>query len=89
MALGARQVDIVGLVLGDGLRITGIGLIVGLAGAFGLTRFLESLLFGVTPLDATTFAGVAGVLGVAALVASAVPALRAARADPAVTLRTE
>jgi putative ABC transport system permease protein len=89
MALGARQVDIVGLVLRDGLRITGIGLIVGLAGAFGLTRFLESLLFGVTPLDATTFAAVAGVLGVAALAASAAPALRAARADPAVTLRSE
>ena len=89
MALGARQVDIVGLVLGDGLRITGIGLIVGLAGAFGLTRFLESLLFGVTPLDATTFATVAGVLGLAALAASAAPAIRAAQSDPAITLRGE
>ena len=89
MALGARQVDIVRLVLGDGLRIAGVGLIVGLAGAFALTRFLETLLFGVTPLDATTFVSVAGVLGVAGLAASAAPALRAAQADPAVTLRSE
>ena len=89
MALGARRVDIVRLVLGDGLRITGIGLLAGLGGAFALTRFLESLLFGVTPLDATTFATVAGVLGVAALAASVAPALRAAQADPAVTLKGE
>jgi putative ABC transport system permease protein len=89
MALGARQMDIVRLVLSDGLRIAGVGLMAGLGGAFALTRFLESLLFGVTPLDVTTFAVVAGVLGLAALTASAAPALRAARADPAVALRSE
>jgi len=89
MALGARQIDIVRLVLGDGLRMAGIGVMVGLAGASALTRFLQSLLFGVTPLDATTFVAVAGVLGAAALAASAAPALRAARADPASALRSE
>jgi len=89
MALGARQVDIVRLVLGDGLRIAGIGVIAGLAGAFALTRFLETLLFGVTPLDATTFVSVAGVLALAALAASAAPALRAAQSDPASALRSE
>ena len=65
------------------------GVALGIAGAFLLTRFMRSLLFGVTASDPLTFAGIAALLTVVALVASYLPARRAARIDPMVSLRTE
>jgi putative ABC transport system permease protein len=89
VALGARRGDILGLILGAGLRVLAIGMGAGLCGALALTRLLQGLLFGVRPHDPATFAAVAGVLGAVALLASWIPARRAARIDPARALRTE
>jgi putative ABC transport system permease protein len=89
MALGARAVDILRLVLGDGLRLTAIGVIAGLTGAAALSRFLESLLFGVKTLDTVTFVAAPVVFALAALIACGAPALRAARSEPATALRHE
>jgi ABC-type antimicrobial peptide transport system permease subunit len=73
----------------QGMMIAGIGIAVGAAVAAGLTRSMSSLLFGVTPVDAATFAAAAGVLVVAALAASYLPARRAAAVDPVETLRAQ
>jgi predicted permease len=89
MALGARSADVLRLVLRGGLKIAAAGLAIGVAAAVALTRFLESLLFGVTPLDPISFLAAAALLLVLALAACAAPAVRAARVDPAVTLRQE
>jgi ABC-type antimicrobial peptide transport system permease subunit len=89
MALGARKDDILSLVLGHGLRLTFIGVGLGLAAAFALTRFLRSMLLGVTSTDALTFATVAILLCAVALFACFVPARRAARVDPMIALRYE
>jgi predicted permease len=89
MALGAARGDILRLILGQGLRLTLIGLGVGLLAAFGLTRFLSSQLLGVTSTDAVTFWGVAVLLCAVALVACYIPAHRAMRVDPMVALRVD
>ncbi len=89
MALGAVPRDILGLVIAHGMKLTFAGLLAGLLGAFALTRFMESLLFGVHSSDALTFASVALTLGVVALVASYVPAMRAARLNPTSALRED
>lgn len=89
MALGARPVDVQGMVVRRGLHLTLTGVAVGLVGAFALSRFLESVLFGVEATDPVTFAGVSLVLTLAALVASWLPAYRAARVDPVEALRAE
>ena len=89
MALGAGYREIVGLVLRQGLTLTGIGVVLGLLGAFGVTRFLSSILYGITATDLTTFIGVSGILVGVALLACYVPARRAARVDPMVALRYE
>jgi ABC-type antimicrobial peptide transport system permease subunit len=70
-----------------GMLLSGIGIALGTAAAAGLTRSMSSLLFGVTPVDAPTFAAAAGVLVLAALAASYIPARRAAAVDPVETLR--
>jgi predicted permease len=89
MALGAQPTETVRLVLGEGMLLTLIGLILGLASSLGLTRFLSSLLFGVTPTDPFTFAGVALLLALIALAACYIPARRATLVDPMLALRYE
>ena len=87
IALGAQTRDVLKLVVGQGMRLAAIGLALGLIGAFGLTRLMSRLLFGVTATDPTTFAGIAVLLGSVALLACHLPARRAARVDPMTTLK--
>jgi ABC-type antimicrobial peptide transport system permease subunit len=87
MALGASSGDVLRLVLRQGLALVGIGLALGLAGAFAASRLLTSMLFEVKPNDPLTYSGVAALLGIVALAASYIPARRAARIDPLVALR--
>jgi putative ABC transport system permease protein len=89
MALGAERGDVLGLVVRQGARLTAAGVIVGLAGAWGLTRFLTSFLFGVHPIDFGTYAEVSIVLASVSLLACYLPARRATRVDPTVALRYE
>jgi ABC-type antimicrobial peptide transport system permease subunit len=72
-----------------GLSLTAIGLVAGLAGAFGLTRLMASLLFGVRPIDPLTIATVVGTIALVAALACGLPAWRASRVDPIVVLRDE
>ena len=89
MALGAQRADVLRLVLRGGLGLVAVGVAAGLAGAFALTRLLQSLLFGVTAHDPLVYAGIATLLFAAAVAASLLPALRATRVDPLVALRAE
>jgi predicted permease len=89
MALGAGGRDVLGLVVGQGMRLVGIGLVLGLAGAWLLSRVLTSQLYGVTAQDPVTYLTVALLLGAVALAASYVPARRAVRVDPMTALRSE
>lgn len=89
MALGAQMRDVLRMVIGHGIKLTLIGVVIGLAGSFALTRALKALLFGVTPTDLTTFAVVSVALVMIALLASYIPARRATKVDPLVALRYE
>jgi len=89
MALGASRRQVMSLVLGQTLTLTAVGIVLGLAGAAGVTQYLGSLLFGVSPLDARTFAAVALVLGSIATLAASVPARRAMRVEPLIALHEE
>ena len=89
MALGAGQNTVRIMVLTQGLRVTLLGVAVGLLGAFGATRLLESLLYGVGSLDSRTFVGMALVMIAVALVASYIPAHRASSVDPMHAFRAE
>jgi predicted permease len=89
IALGARPADILGLVVREGMTLTGAGIGAGLIGSLALTRAMASLLFGVTATDAVTFGSVALILGVVAFAAMVIPARRAASVDPMVALREE
>ena len=89
MALGAGPGRVVREIVADGLRLIALGIGIGLAAAFGVTRLMASLLFGVTPTDPATFLGVALLLAAAALLACWIPARRASRVDPMVVLRAE
>jgi ABC-type antimicrobial peptide transport system permease subunit len=89
VALGAKGSDMLRMVIGRGLLLAGIGLTVGLAAAFGLTRLLSALLFGVKASDPMAFGAVAVTLAAVAWVAVYIPARRATRIDPLVALRYE
>jgi predicted permease len=89
MALGARRRDVLELILRQEMKFAGVGVLVGLAGAFAATRLLGSLLFGVSPNDPVTFVAAPLLLVTVALLACLVPALRAARIDPWAALRSE
>jgi putative ABC transport system permease protein len=88
-ALGASRVDVVALVLRQGMTLTGLGVAIGLVGASITSRALVTLLFGITPLDALTYLGVAALLTGVSMIACAMPAWRAARVRPSVALRFE
>jgi putative ABC transport system permease protein len=89
LALGARPLDVVRLVLRQGMRLVALGVAIGLAGAWALSRVLRQQLFEITPGDPVTYLGAAAVLGLVALVANYVPARRATGVDPMVALRSE
>jgi len=89
MALGARAVRILGSVIAQAATVTGAGIVAGLAGAFALTRFMTTLVFGVAAVDPLTFAVVPAVLAAVALLAALIPASRAASVDPMRALRED
>ncbi len=89
MALGARPGTVVGMVMREGLRLTLLGVVLGLGAAFVLTRFMQNLLFEVNPADPLILGGVALFLSAVAAIACFVPARRAARIDPMTALRAE
>ena len=82
LALGARPADVVAMVVRGGLGLDGAGVAIGIAGALALGRYLSTVLYGVSPTDLWTFAGMAAVLLLTAGLASWIPARRAARVDP-------
>jgi ABC-type transport system, involved in lipoprotein release, permease component len=89
LALGADTGAILRWILGQGMRLTLVGVTVGLLGAFAMTRLLRGLLFEVAPSDPLTYVCVAGLLAVVALLACYIPARRATKVDPIVALRCE
>jgi predicted permease len=88
-ALGAQPIDVLGLVIGQGIRLTAFGIFLGILAAFWATRWLSSLLFGITPLDPVTFSAVSLLLLIVALLACWIPARRAAEIDPVQALREQ
>ena len=89
MALGAASADILKLMLSHGLKLASIGLVIGLAAAFALTRLMTSVLYGVSATDAMTFVSISLLLEGVVLTASFIPARRALTVDPMVALRYE
>jgi predicted permease len=89
MALGAQRADVIRLLLRQGIILTAIGIACGLAGAATLARYMEAMLFGLTPLDPATFIAVSLMFAVIAMVAAYMPARRATKADPLASLRSE
>jgi putative ABC transport system permease protein len=89
LALGAKRLQIMGLIIGRGLRLSIAGAVIGTAGGLALTRYLKSLLYGVTPHDPITLVAGFALVIVVALGAAYFPARRAVKQDPMATLRTE
>jgi predicted lysophospholipase L1 biosynthesis ABC-type transport system permease subunit len=86
-ALGAKATDVLTMLLSDALRPVGIGIVIGIAGAYATTRLLTTMLFEISATDATTYVVASAVLGVAALLASIIPARRALGVDPITAVR--
>jgi len=89
MALGAQRAGVLRMVVGQAMALAAVGILAGAAGAWGLTRLMQKLLFGVEPSDPATFVSVAAVLALVAGVAASIPGLRATRVDPVIALRSE
>jgi putative ABC transport system permease protein len=89
IALGAQRRDVIRLVVGEGATCSLLGITIGLAGAFGVTRWMSSELYGVSPTDPLAFGAVASLLFMVTLTACCVPARRALRVDPVTALRAE
>ena len=89
MALGAEAKTVRRMFVWQGARVALLGVVVGVLAAVGLTRYIQTLLFGVERLDVTAFAGMSAVMLAVALLASYIPARRASRVDPVIALRGE
>ena len=89
LALGAGAAAVKHMVVMQGMRLALVGVVIGLASAYGLTRFIASFLFGVKALDPTVFAAIPLLLTAVALLAVWIPARRASRVDPVIALRTQ
>src|SRR5687768_4609153 len=89
MAIGARPRDVFTMIMGHGMKLAVIGVVIGLIGAFALTRLMASMLFGVEPTDATTYGGIAALLLGVSLLACYLPGRRATKVEPTVSLRYE
>jgi putative ABC transport system permease protein len=89
MALGAKPADVLGMVIGQGLTLAAVGVAVGIGAGIGLTRWIASMVYGVSARDPATFAAVSILLLLVALAACYIPARRAMRVDPLVALRYE
>jgi putative ABC transport system permease protein len=89
MALGARRGDVMMMVIGQGIRLAGAGILIGLGGALALTRLMETLVFGVSATDPLTYVTIVSLLTLVALLACWIPARRATRVDPMVVLRAD
>ncbi|HEY4423837.1 MAG TPA: FtsX-like permease family protein, partial [Pyrinomonadaceae bacterium] len=89
MAIGARPLDVFKMIIGNGMKLALLGVAIGLAGAFVLTRFMATMLFGVAPTDAVTFGGISALLIAVALLACYLPGRRATKVEPTISLRYE
>jgi len=89
MAIGARPLDVFKMIIGNGMKLALLGVAIGLAGAFVLTRFMATMLFGVAPTDAMTFGGISVLLIAVALLACYLPGRRATKVEPTISLRYE
>jgi len=87
VALGAQEADILKLVVGTGAKLTAVGVLVGLAGAFGLTRLMAGLLYGVSAVDPLVYAAISALLAATALLATYLPARQAAKVNPIIALK--
>jgi ABC-type antimicrobial peptide transport system permease subunit len=89
VAIGAQRSDVLRLVLGEGARMAGLGIVIGIVASLAITRLVSSLLFGISATDPLTFSGVAVLLSLVALAATYIPARRAMRINPVTALRYE
>jgi ABC-type antimicrobial peptide transport system permease subunit len=87
LALGAERSEVRRMVVAQGMKLALVGVVIGIGSAYGLSRFIASLLFGVKALDPWTFAGIPILLATVALLATWIPAVRASRVNPVIALR--